>query len=386
MDLDPNQTRKLTEDGFLTAETVEITKQALRQTKFNLLSGGSIEFVDAMGSDRRVVEAARTTSNIGGAGDKDDRNLLRYLMRHRHSTPFEFCEVVIKVTIPMDSWRQWIRHRTASVNEFSTRYSEVPDNYDKTPASQWRMQSAANRQGSAGALASDFPEALVVLPTYEEKDGSGVNIDETRTEEELQTHKGWGVFKRGNAEIQEDPTLLMNFPDKTRAELTLGMYLSAREADLHELLREVYAERIEMGVAKEQARKDLPLSTYTVAYWKCNLHNILHFLGLRMDAHAQLEIRSYANVLGEQIVAALFPITWQAFIDYRLQALTLTRLDLAVQQRVLHELRSGNTVDISHTSHIWPKEWRTVRCRERDECLEKLRKLQLIGPEERPAT
>ena len=381
MNTDPNVTRKLAEsDGFLTEETFETVKRALRQTWFDLLSGGYIEFIDVMGSDRRIVEAARTTSNIGAVGDKDDRNLLRYLMRHRHSTPFEFCEIVIKVAIPMDGWRQWIRHRTASVNEFSTRYSEVPDNYDKTPNDKWRAQSVVNRQGSAGTLPDEFPDKLEVLPTYTDSDGA-LRLAPV-TKEEVEKHTGWTVFERVEVEGGNNPGTrlepLVTFATQTRSEITLGMYLSAREAELHAMLREIYAERIDLGVAKEQARKDLPLSTYTVAYWKCDLHNILHFLGLRMDKHAQLEIRSYANVLGNNIVAQLFPVTWQAFIDYRLEAVTLTRLDQQVI-RYLMTVPAGEA-NLSPQSDMWPAGWGTVKCRERDECIEKLRGLQLLPP------
>lgn len=363
---------------FLSDAEFNARKLRLMGMVFPLLSQGSIQLIEMMGSDRRIVEAARTTSGIGGKGEKEDRHLIRYLMRHRHSTPVEFCDLTFKIRCPMDLWRQWIRHRTASVNEFSTRYSEVPDNYDKTPTDKWRLQSTGNRQGSGGYLNEDFPETLVVRPTYEEKDGSGVSIDDTLLESELAAHKGWGVFRLGNREIQEDDTLVLNFPKLTRAEITAGLYLTEREKQLHVDISEVYDERLEFGVAKEQARKDLPLATYTEAWWKCDLHNLLHFLGLRMDPHAQLEIRSYATVMGEQIIAQLFPVVWEAFLDYRLHAISLSRLDQAVISLLSAMRRDHNDIDLSPTSKLWPPDWRVEKSRERDECIAKLKRLELL--------
>lgn len=175
------------------------------------------------------------------------------------------CEIKLHVRVPMDCWRQWIRHRTANVNEYSTRYSEAIDAAQKTAPDQWREQSTANRQGSGGFL---------------------------------------------------DPSI--------------GEDLSRAEEQLHRTSRQVYEERLHCGVAREQARKDLPLSTYTEAYWKIDLHNLFHFLLLRMDAHAQFEIRSYANVIGNEIVSRWCPIAWEAFVDHRLKATSLTRYDAEI--------------------------------------------------------
>ena len=183
-------------------------------------------------------------------------------MRHRHTTPFEMCEIKLHVRVPMDCWRQWIRHRTANVNEYSTRYSVAIDAASRTAPDQWRLQNAANRQGSEGRL---------------------------------------------------DPAV--------------GARLSAAEGDLQRQARSVYQERLDAGVAREQARKDLPLSTYTEAYWKVDLHNLLHFLGLRADSHAQEEIRAYATLIGEQVVSRWVPLTWEAYLDYRAGGLLLTRAE-----------------------------------------------------------
>ena len=228
-----------------------------------VLDDGYVRVVDYLGGDAAIVQAARVSYGAGTKRLSEDRALIRYLMRHRHTTPFEMCEIKLHVRVPMDCWRQWIRHRTANVNEYSTRYSVAIDAASRTGEHQWRRQATANRQGSAGTL---------------------------------------------------DPAT--------------GARLSRREQELQQQARAVYQERLEAGVAREQARKDLPLSTYTEAYWKIDLHNLLHFLSLRADLHAQAEIRAYAALIGEEIVRRWVPVTWEAFHDYRVQALQLTRLEL----------------------------------------------------------
>jgi thymidylate synthase (FAD) len=238
-------------------------KEKLIGKEFKVLDNGFIRLVDVMGNDSAIVQAARVSYGKGTKTKHEDEGLIRYLMRHRHTTPFEQCQLKFHVKVPMDCWRQWIRHRTASVNEYSTRYSEAIDDKQMTQINEWRTQGTINKQGSSDIM----PEAV-----------------------------GYG--------------------------------LSIQEEHLHYLSNNVYKQRLEKGVAREQARKDLPLSTYTMAYWTINLHNLLHFLSLRMDSHAQLEIRSYANIIGNEIVAKLFPLTWGAFQDYRLNAMTLTARDI----------------------------------------------------------
>lgn len=258
-------TRLLTDDEFF-----EIRQQLLGQ-RVPVLSNGGVTLIAADRSERFIVDAARTTSNVKGKGDKEDRGLLRYLMRHRHTTPFEFVNVTFLLEMPMDAWRQHIRHRMSHTNEFSSRYSEVPDINDTTASTAWRLQSTSNRQGSSAA----------------------------------------------------------------KLDAEQGAKLSAREAELHKLQREVYEERLALGIAKEQARKDLCLSTYTRAYWQSDLHNLLHYLSLRMDPHAQLEIRMYANVMFD-IVQRLFPVTASAFLDFRFNAMTLSGPEVAALRQILH--------------------------------------------------
>ena len=239
-----------------------------------VLDDGFVRVVDYMGSDSSIVQAARVSYGTGTKKVHEDRGLIRYLMRHWHTTPFEMCDIKLHVRVPMDCWRQWIRHRTASINEYSTRYSIAIDAAQTTGDDEWREQAAGNRQGSEGVLAHEA-----------------------------------------------------------------GALLSERERELHALTREVYEERLSHGVAREQARKDLPLATYTEAYWKTNLHNLFHFLRLRMDDHAQLEIRNYAKVIGEDIVARWCPAAWEAFIDYRMESTGLTRLE----REVLGALTGGDS-------------------------------------------
>ena len=286
---------------------------SLRWKKFPVLDDGFVTLVDVMGNDASVVQSARVSYGEGTRKVSDDRQLIRYLLRHAHTTPFEMAEVKFLVRVPMDCWRQWVRHRTANINEYSTRYSLAIDSMQATGNDGWRSQAASNRQGSDGFLTNNDGHPL------------------TQSEQELQS-----------------------------------------------LARRVYEERLQAGIAREQARKDLPLSTYTEAYWKIDLHNLLHFLALRMDSHAQLEIRRYAETIGNEIIAKLFPLCWEAFLDYRVKAMRLTRLDRGVIQR----LASGNTAlpasrEDFHTAQ--DESWVSMeRCRERDECFAKLASLGLV--------
>jgi thymidylate synthase (FAD) len=289
----------------------------LRWKKFPVLDDGFVCLVDVMGDDGSVVQAARVSYGEGTKRVSDDRTLIRYLMRHRHTTPFEMAEIKLLVRVPMDCWRQWIRHRTASVNEYSTRYSIAIDSAQATPPDQWRSQAQTNRQGSGELLPAE-----------------------------------------------------------------IGQQLTDEERRLQDECRRVYQERLDRGVAREQARKDLPLATYTEAYWKVDLHNLLNFLVLRMDAHAQQEIRDYATTIGERIVAPLFPIVWEAFCDYRRESMELTRLDIGVMQRLMAGAKSKGTAapfDREAFLAVQDESWRSLtRCRERDECEAKLRRLGLL--------
>jgi len=292
--------------------------EELRWKKIPVLDDGFVCLVDLMGDDASVVQAARVSYGEGTKRVSDDRTLIRYLMRHRHTTPFEMAEIKLLVRVPMDCWRQWIRHRTANVNEYSTRYSLAIDATQTTPPDQWRTQADSNRQGSGQPLP-----------------------------------------------------------------LEAGEKLSEAERELQDETRRVYEQRIESGVAREQARKDLPLSTYTEAYWKVDLHNLLHFLSLRMDAHAQQEIRDYATAIGREILQPLFPVVWEAFEDYRLGAQFLSRLDREVIGRLMSmaaKSQQSPPFDEELFLSAQDEAWRPLkRCRERDECRDKLHMLGILS-------
>jgi thymidylate synthase (FAD) len=289
--------------------------EAVLGLAFPVLDDGFVRVVDYMGSDEAIVQAARISYGVGTKQVSEDRGLIRYLMRHRHTTPFEMCEIKLHVRVPMHCWRQWIRHRTANVNEYSTRYSEAIDAAQRTRPDEWREQSAANRQGSGAFLDS-----------------------------------------------------------------TIGEGLSEAEAELHSHARQLYSKHLEVKVAREQARKNLPLSTYTEAYWKIDLHNLLHFLALRMEEHSQLEIRSYANVIGHDIVSKWCPLAWEAFLDYRLQGQAFSRLEMAIL-REIHNSRLDAARALAE-SYGWlevgPEGLK--RNRERDEFQRKLRDMGLTVP------
>lgn len=233
------------------------------------IGGGFIQLVDVMGSDHDIAEAARTSYGTSVNDPQKDARLINYLMRHGHTSPFEMAELKFLVEVPMDVWRQWIRHRTASVNEYSTRYSVAIDRMTETGPAEWRRQDWKNRQGSNGFLPED-----------------------------------------------------------------LGRELSREEKELQEHARKVYSRRLELGVAREQARKDLPLCTYTRAYWKIDLHNLFHFLQLRLDSHAQQEIRNFACAI-LKLITPVFPMSVSSFSRYVTGAVTFSTEEQVVLSSML---------------------------------------------------
>ena len=247
------------------------------ENMFKVLDDGFVRLVDTMGDDSSIVQAARVSYGAGTKKVSQDKGLIRYLLRHQHTTPFEMCEIKLHVRVPMDCWRQWIRHRTANVNEYSTRYSIAIGSTQSTLPGEWRMQSENNKQGSAGF-----------------------------------------------------------FDEET------GKQLTERETELHKACRNEYDARVAVGVAREQARKDLPLSTYTEAYWKVDLNNLLHFLALRMETNAQYEIREYARTIGEKIVSKWVPMSWDAFLEYQMNSVTYS----GTEQQLLSLIYAGRNEDV----------------------------------------
>ena len=223
---------------------------------------GFVGLVDHMGSDAAIVEAARVSYQTGTKATRTDRALIRYLMRHRHTSPFEMCEVKLHLRAPIFVLRQWIRHRTASVNEESGRYSEVREMFFSPALGDLAPQSLDNKQGREGEF-----------PLHKQK--AIRNVIEANNEYSYASYK---------ALLAED-------------------------------------------LARELARLTLPLTTYSSLYWKIDLHNLLHFLTLRTDSHAQKEIRDYADAILD-IIRPLFPYAVEAWEDYQQQAKMLSRMDL----------------------------------------------------------
>ena len=255
--------------------------EALLYQPMPVLDHGFVRVIDYMGDDAAIVQAARVSYGRGTRRVSEDAGLIRYLMRHRHSTPFEMCEIKYHVKLPIFVARQWIRHRTANVNEYSARYSILDREFYIPAPEHLAAQSSVNRQGRGEVLTGD--EAAQVLDL-----------------------------------LREDATRCYDHYAEMLNEDAGGAPLDpARQ-----------------GLARELARMNLTLNTYTQWYWKIDLHNLFHFLSLRADAHAQYEIRVYADAMLES-VQAWVPLACQAFRDYRLGAVTLSAQMLAVVRRML---------------------------------------------------
>ncbi len=277
--------------------------KALINKEFSVLDHGFVRLVDFMGSDAAIVQAARVSYGEGTKKVSEDRGLIRYLMRHRHTTPFEMVEFKFHVKLPIFVARQWIRHRSASVNELSGRYSVMKEEFYLPEAKEIRFQSTVNKQG--------------------------------RSEEEV--------------------------PDDFKER-----FLNSLESSSKETYRR-YHEFVEAGLARELARIDLPLSLYTEWYWKIDLHNLLHFLQLRLDAHAQREIRLYAEVIAE-MVRTVCPMAFEAFMDYNVNAVTFSAPELRLLGEFLAEAPKSTA---AYTEQGLSK-------REASELLEKLKKISRL--------
>jgi len=262
------------------------------------LDHGFIRVVDYMGDDQAVVQAARVSYGKGTSRVSEDRGLIRYLMRHRHSTPFEMCEIKLHVKLPMFIARQWIRHRTASINEYSARYSVLDKEFYIPNAKDLAVQSKSNMQGRGDVLSEkDSNEALEML-------------------------------KRDAENCFETYEFLLN---------------ERSNGDIIDSKRD--------GLARELARINLTLNTYTQWYWKTNLHNLMNFIYLRADSHAQYEIRVYADIIYE-IMKAWVPITADAFNSYRSGSIELS----AEAMNVIKIMLAGKKID-QKSSGLSLREW-----------------------------
>lgn len=293
--------QRLKEDQFVTRRATVFSLEDILYDPFPVLDHGFVRVIDYMGDDSAIVQAARVSYGKGTKMVNEDKGLINYLMRHRHSTPFEMCEIKFHVKLPIFVARQWIRHRTANVNEYSARYSIMDREFYIPHPDHLAAQSATNRQGREGVLQGD--QAARVLDLLREDALRAYSHYEQMLNED----------SSGNV---LDPTL--------------------------------------PGLARELARMNLPVNFYTQWYWKIDLHNLMHFLSLRADPHAQYEIQAYADVMLE-ILKKWVPITYEAFTDYRLGAASLSAKGLAVVKALL----KGEPVDQA-ASGMSLREWREL--------------------------
>lgn len=246
-----------------------------------VLDHGFVRVIDYMGTDSAIVQAARVSYGAGTKKVNEDAGLINYLLRHRHTTPFEMCEIKFHIKLPIFIARQWIRHRTANVNEYSGRYSIMDKEFYIPEPEHLAAQSKQNHQGRGEVLTG--AEAQRVLEILKAD-----SVNAYAHYEEMLGSNEEGTIK--------DPN--------------------------------------KAGLARELARMNLPVNFYTQWYWKIDLHNLMHFLSLRADPHAQFEIRAYANVMLDMLKAWV-PITYQAFIDYRVGGASFSAKGLAVVRRLL---------------------------------------------------
>ena len=266
-----------------------------------VLDHGFVRVIDYMGTDSAIVQAARVSYGRGTKKVNEDAGLINYLMRHRHTTPFEMCEIKFHIKLPIFIARQWIRHRTANVNEYSGRYSIMDKEFYIPEPQQLAAQSKLNHQGRGSAL--EGAEAQRVLQLL--KDDS--------------------VRAYGHYEEMLNEDLAGNVLDENKS-----------------------------GLARELARMNLTLNFYTQWYWKTDLHNLLHFLSLRADSHAQYEIRVYAEAMLEMLKAWV-PITYQAFMDYRMGGASISAKGMAVVKQMI----AGKSVT-QEQSGMSKGEWREL--------------------------
>ena len=305
MPLTPDQQAEVDEQRSETFQTRRSTVAAMEDILYqplNVLDHGFVRVIDYMGDDAAIVQAARVSYGRGTKRTRDDAGLINYLMRNEHTSPFEMCDLKVHVKLPIFIARQWIRHRTASVNEYSARYSVLDTEFYMPAPENLAAQSATNRQGRDAVLPPGESAAVLDL----------LRQDAVRAFDHYHV-----MLTRDEGDNEIDPS--------------------------------------KSGLARELARMNLPLSAYTQWYWKVNLHNLLHFLQLRTDAHAQWEIRAYADVL-LGIVEKWVPLTHRAFMNYRVGGAHLTKEGLSVVRRLL----AGEQIDPS-TLEMSPREWRELK-------------------------
>ena len=254
------------------------------------LDKGFVRLVDSMGGDDAIVQAARVSYGQGTSKVSQDRGLIRYLMRHRHTTPFEMVEFKFHCKMPIFVARQWVRHRTANINEYSLRYSEARDEFYMPEPEHIQFQSALNKQGRSGEVPVELKQ------------------------------KVFDYFKKNS-------------------ERSFALYQELNEA----------------GVARELARSLLPVNIYTEWYWKNDLHNLLHFIGLRSDGHAQYEIRVFSDAMAHYVKEKA-PFAWEAYQDYVVHGMRFSRVEQGLLEkqlppRVIDDIFEDIAYQITATLH-----------------------------------
>ena len=284
MPVNKDQLAEIEELRSIKSETMRPSSPELESIlykPFDVLDHGFVRVIDYMGDDSAIVQSARVSYGKGTKKISNDKGLIKYLMRHRHSTPFEMCEIKFHIKLPIFIARQWIRHRTANVNEYSARYSILDKEFYIPSIENVAAQSVVNNQGRGEVLSTEEASEVISI-------------------------------------LKKD------------AEQTYANY----ESLLNENSEGEALDNSKPGVARELARMNLTLNTYTQWYWKIDLNNLLHFLALRADAHAQYEIRVYADIMLD-IVKKWVPITYEAFEDYRIGGTELSGKEINLLKKLL---------------------------------------------------
>ena len=266
-------------------KTLRITSSSLERIlykQFKVLDSGFIRVMDYMGDDTAITQSARVSYGEGTKKVSNDKGLIRYLMKNWHTTPFEMCEIKLHIKLPIFIARQWIRHRTANVNEYSARYSILDKEFYIPKPQHMSSQSTTNKQGRGSNLSKKDTERFLKIL----KDDAERNYK----------HYEDMLNENQSGEIKND--------DKT-------------------------------GLSRELARINLTLNTYTQWYWKIDLHNLLHFLYLRDDPHAQYEIQAYAEIILNKIVKRWVPYTYDAFKEFQLESYNLSRTAIEIIKKKL---------------------------------------------------
>jgi thymidylate synthase (FAD) len=301
---DESQIKKIRSKSYSTLRATSPAIEKILYKPIKVLDHGFIRVIDYMGTDQSIVQAARVSYGEGTKKLREDRGLIRYLLSHWHTTPFEMCEIKFHVKLPIFVARQWIRHRTANVNEYSARYSVLDREFYVPEINQLGSQSTTNKQGRSESLNKNFAKQAQKL------------------------------IKDNSNQLYDDYQNLLN-----------GNLLNKDEYEEGE------------GLARELARTTLPLNYYTQWYWKVDLHNLMHFLKLRADSHAQYEIQIYAEKMID-VLKKWVPLTYEAFEDYRNNSYQLSKEAV----KILKDILAGKKINIKKYK-LSPRELRELETR-----------------------